>query len=141
MWLVALGITASLIALFQLVVVPVDPSGLSGFFHTTERTLLWGSFAFCALGLFVRLEHHGWYWPEWTARLGDASYSIYLGHVLLLYLLKDLLVLTGASNLPVLLRFTVYLVVICVVLLAYHRWVERPLNRLFRRLLPEPTKA
>lgn len=139
-WFVALIIAASLIALFQWAIVPVDPSGLSGFFHTTERTLLWGSFAFCAVGLFVCLEHQGWYWPKWTARLGDASYSIYLGHVLLLYLLKDLLIFIGAGDLPVLLRFALYLILSCVALFAYHRGVERPLYRLLRRLLPEPSR-
>ena len=82
-WLAGAASFCVLIAVYQRIGT-FHPSGLAGLFHAPERAVLWGGFSICAVGAAVRLESTGRTPAAWLAPLGDASYSIYLGHILLI---------------------------------------------------------
>lgn len=135
-WLAAATMFCVAIAVYQRVGT-FQMSGLAGFFHVSERTFLWGGFAVCLLAAAVLLENRGVTPLAWAQRLGDASYSIYLGHILLI----QLFVRTLSPGAP---RAWVYVLVltgIVLLLWLYHWWVERPLYRFaIRMLIPRPSR-
>jgi peptidoglycan/LPS O-acetylase OafA/YrhL len=102
------------------------PSGLAGLFHAPERAVLWGGFSACVVATAVRLEDRGRTPLAWLAPLGDASYSIYLGHILLIQLFLRFLPGLGATALPKTLVFVAVFVVLVALLWLYYLWVERP---------------
>jgi peptidoglycan/LPS O-acetylase OafA/YrhL len=117
------------------------PSGLSGFFHAPERSVLLGGLGCCLVAAAVALEKRGIApWP-WLQRLGDMSYSIYLSHILMI-------AMTGFI-LEKLLRGSTYMAPLGVVasigatLLASwwtYRWLERPLYALLKSGLSRPAR-
>ena len=102
------------------------PSGMAGLFHAPERALLWGGFSVTLVALVVRLEARGIRLAAWAEPLGDASYSIYLGHILVFQLL-----LTGRGHLPPAfspgLEFAAMLCAAALALWLHFRFIERPL--------------
>ena len=100
-----------------------------------QRVILFGSPAVLAVYGVVTMEmKSGRQFPDWLTVIGDASYSIYLSHILVLSALGRLwsevwqrgLLDNGVA------LFTMLIVVLVVVIISY-RYIERPLMRLARR--------
>ena len=78
-------------------------------------------------------------WPRWSLALGDASYSLYLSHLLVFTALFKIVARThllapGGARM----RDEAFLIVgtlLCCVLVSMlvYRWVEKPMNRYLRR--------
>jgi len=67
--------------------VPLNKSGMAGFFHVVERTVLLGGFSICVAAILVIIEQDHDFAPfKLFQRLGDASYSIYLSYIFVLSL-------------------------------------------------------
>lgn len=109
--------------------------GLADFVHAPLRVLLFGGMSaallVCALGIRQARGRVG----LGLARLGDASYALYLCHILVL---TSLYLAVTAWNGPTALRGGVWLAALAtVVALAalHYRWIEHPLYRGARRRL------
>ena len=107
-----------------------------------HRTLKWGVPAMMIVfGLASIEDRFGGRWPRWTLLLGDASYSLYLSHVLIFHLVCRAfefqhLVVYGVARR----RDEVLLVVSCLAValpfsLLLYQWVEKPITNLLRRRL------
>ena len=115
-------------------------SGLAGYYHGPERTLLLGGAAcgLVACALLWRPPQNGLVLA--LARLGEASYALYLGHLLVLVVSYYLALQLGppAWLLPVL--YLLALSGTTAYAWLHFRWIERPLYRRARhainRLLP-----
>ena len=125
-WLATAALFAIAIALYQQLGV-FHPSGLAGLYHAPERALLWGGFSVCLVAAAVRLEGAGKRPLAWARRLGDASYSIYLGHILLIQLFLRAHASLGLSTWPKPLLALLVLAAIVVLLQLYYLAIERPL--------------
>lgn len=142
-WAAGSAVIAGVIAVY-LRMGAFHPSGMAGLFHAPERALLWGGLSVGLVAAVVRLEGRGVRLAAWAEPLGDASYSIYLGHILVFQLL-----LSGRAALPAWLwpgfLFAVLLVAAVLLLWLHHRLVERPLydwsKGLFRALLTRRASA
>jgi exopolysaccharide production protein ExoZ len=110
-------------------------SGLAGMYHAPERAFLWGGFSICLVAAVVRLERRGITAGTWAERLGDASYSLYLGHILLIELFVAAYAHMPATALPRGLIVLSFVVAMVALLLLYHLLVERPLYARARNLL------
>lgn len=103
------------------------------------RVLLFGvPSALVVYGLVVIGIQQGRNLPGWTARLGDASYSIYLSHVLVLGALGRIGVGFAQLGEPAI-RPAVLMVLIAATVafgMACHRLIEMPMIRASRRVLP-----
>lgn len=109
------------------------PSGMAGLFHSPERALLWGGLSVCLVASVVRLEERGVRLAAWAEPFGDASYSIYLGHILLIQLLLPHVARLSAS-VPAGVLFAGGLVAVALVCWLHHRLIERPLYEGSKRL-------
>jgi peptidoglycan/LPS O-acetylase OafA/YrhL len=109
------------------------PSGLAGLFHAPERAILWGGFSVCVVAAAVRLESGGRTPLARLAPLGDASYSIYLGHILLIQLFLRLQPGIESAALPKTFVFVAVFAVLVALLWLYYLWVERPLYLAVKR--------
>lgn len=105
-------------------------SGMAGFFHVCERATLLGGFACCLVVCAMELERRQITAWAFLHALGDASYSIYLAHVVCLivvgaafFRLQPFLHASAAAWSLAALALT-----LCTSWLNY-RWVESPLNR------------
>lgn len=104
------------------------------------RVLVFGAPALALLIGLVRLEIAGVVIaPRWSILLGGASYALYLSHPVLLYLAQRLgglnRSLAGSADLAAQGAYILLVVLIVLLSTAHYRAIERPLHRLFRRLL------
>lgn len=111
--------------------------GLGGFYHAPERALLVGG-ACCAIVACALLwrEPAGWF-GRTLARLGDASYAIYLGHMFIVILFYKVVEQLGISP-----SFKIPLQVLALSLVvayawAHYRCIEHPLYLRARNLIKE----
>lgn len=111
----------------------LHPGSLAGYFHGPERVLLVGGAACglvaCAL-LWAQSDRPA---ARLLARLGDASYAIYLSHLLVLGTFYALVVEAGVSSA---FRLPLYAMAISAVVVyswVHFRCVERPLYRAAHR--------
>jgi exopolysaccharide production protein ExoZ len=97
-------------------------------FEAILRPLWWGVPAFALVAGLVMVEDDGGLpnWP-WLRLLGDASYSIYLTHVLVTESLSHLMDTTAAPYLPIAVAGSLAVGVVC------HFVLEKPLLALFRK--------
>ena len=65
---------------------------MAGFSHAPERTILVGGFSVCIVLIASTLENLGISPLKSMQKLGNTSYSLYLGHGLLLFVASDYLV-------------------------------------------------
>jgi len=72
--------------------IELHPSGMAGFSHAPERTILVGGFSVCIVLIASTLENLGISPLKSMQKLGNTSYSLYLGHGLLLFVASDYLV-------------------------------------------------
>lgn len=110
--------------------------GLSGFFHSTERALLFGACATCIVAAAIALEMHGATCPTVFQALGDASYCMYLSHLLIFTLLTqagDIFQSQWSWNPST--RGWVAIFIIILTSWSFHRWLERPIYRVVRKFL------
>ena len=112
--------------------------GLSYLIPGAERVVYWGIPAALLLYGVVATEGN-WRYPRILRVIGDASYSLYLTHGMLIYLYggllkRDVLGLTRHQNLVI----AAGIVLAVLLSLVVYRWVERPLtdalNGLHRRV-------
>ncbi|MDB5944730.1 MAG: hypothetical protein JWQ13_4296 [Ramlibacter sp.] len=136
-WLAAAALFCVAIAAYQRVG-HFHMAGLAGFFHVSERTFLWGGFAICLVAAAVRLEDAGVRPLAWAERLGDASYSIYLGHMLLIQLFLRAVPAAAAATAPKTSMYVLILAGVVLLLWMYHLWVERPIYMFAVKMLPPP---
>lgn len=67
------------------------PSGMAGFSHAPERTILIGGFSVCIILIASTLENLDISPLKSLQKLGNISYGLYLGHGLLLFVASDYL--------------------------------------------------
>jgi peptidoglycan/LPS O-acetylase OafA/YrhL len=113
--------------------------GIEQGYHVVPRILVFGlPSALLLLGL-VRLELDGAVAPRrFSLDTGGASYAIYLCHTIFLVISQKLgmnAALAQTTDLVVQWVFTLYCALIVLFSVAYYRWAERPLHRLFKRAL------
>ena len=104
----------------------------SPYFDRVEvmRVASFGVFGVAALVLALTLEHARVSPPPWLIAVGNASYSLYLLHTLLLDVSGRLRFAQGISSPSALLPFLLALPVVIVLLsLLWFRWVEKPLMK------------
>jgi exopolysaccharide production protein ExoZ len=106
------------------------------------RILQWGVPAALLVLAFVMLEDRlGGLWPRWALLLGDASYSLYLSHFLVIVVLTKRMVkistLTsaGAHTHGEIASVLIMLCCAIVVSIVLYRIVEQPINKKLRRSL------
>ena len=133
-WVIGAALFAVLISAYQRFGV-FHMSGLAGLFHAPERAVLWGGFSACLVAAAVRLESSGTTPAAWAAPLGDASYSIYLGHILLIQLFLNFYSWVGDVPVPKALIFVAVLVGLIALLRLYYLWIERPLYVSIRKMI------
>ena len=107
-------------------------SGLAGYFHGPERALLIGG-ACCGLvacALLLGESNHAV--VRWAVRMGDASYAIYLSHLLVITMFYLLVVRVG---IPANYKLRLFVPVVAAVVAyswLHYRWIERPLYQAAR---------
>ncbi len=124
------------------------PTGLlaQGYF-LPQRILFWGTTAVLLVAIFIELNKRGVIIMQRTSQLlGGASYSIYLSHMPIIFLLKESGFIAAFQNMVVLQELAV-LVVIAVIIgySVLHYWyIEQPLlkasKRVWQVLNPEKDK-
>jgi len=101
--------------------------------RATVMALIYGMLVYCAVALEQRCAQraHGW-----LVHLGDASYTIYLSHVLVLSAVGRTWIRAGVSSEPWdnLLWAAMMLVAVVGYGLLGYRWIEKPLVDYFHRL-------
>ncbi len=108
-------------------------------YHTLPRVLVFGLPAAMIVAGLVRLERHGRQAPvAFSLLTGGASYAIYLSHIPILTWVWNGGLAGLINGWPDNLMVSAYLLVMGFILLysvAHYRWLERPLHRVFKRLL------
>lgn len=114
---------------------PQTFSGMAGFFHVCERTVLLGGFALCMVVCAMELERRKITPFSYLQKLGDASYSIYLSHLVFLIIVGKLFH-KHQSKLEW--SQTTWSLIAIVSILAgsrlYFRFYEKPMNALLKKL-------
>lgn len=120
----------------------LNDSGMAGFYHTVERCLLFGSFAACTVASAVLLEKKDLVPPHFLKlhALGNASYSIYLSHLLVIALCgKAYMAHQPQLQWPMGLWVTAVVALVLLGSWLNFKWIEHPLYAVMRKLLT-PTK-
>ena len=109
----------------------LKPSGLSGFFHYPERSLLAGLLASCLICLFLRIGK----WLPYRLSLwgGDISYMVYLLHLPALWLFTRFVTPALPQGMPGL-GMALALAMILGLSTLLHLAAERPAYRWFKSL-------
>jgi exopolysaccharide production protein ExoZ len=95
-----------------------------------KRVIALGLPALALVAGAVMLDRAGWPFPRWLSRLGDASYSMYLSHVLVLSAIgRSWQRFEREGPLDNALLLVLCLLAVVGVGLASHRWIEQPLLR------------
>jgi peptidoglycan/LPS O-acetylase OafA/YrhL len=93
------------------------------------RALAWGASAFLVVQAFVMLEDKlGTFIPRWILRIGDASYSLYLGHMLVGLAAVRIIIMTGIPSSSEALLAAILIVISVATSLPLHSYVEKPLT-------------
>lgn len=113
----------------------LDNGGMAGFFHYTERCIIFGAFSTFLVAAALIYEKSGITPLRPLQKLGDASYSIYLSHGLCVLIAIKLCGMLGVDvGNSTLASIAVLLFVFSWALLSYHA-IELKLYRLFKRVL------
>ncbi|CAB5692475.1 Uncharacterized protein conserved in bacteria [Delftia tsuruhatensis] len=110
----------------------LNASGMAGFFHNGERAILFGGFSCCLISCAMELERRGI--TPWAVlqSLGDASYSIYLSHIMILIAMSKMY-----QNFPIHLPNTIWAISTLAATLIFswlwYRCVERPSYQILKR--------
>jgi peptidoglycan/LPS O-acetylase OafA/YrhL len=99
------------------------------------RALEWGIPAVMLVGAATMLEDKlGGKIPLWLLKLGDASYSLYIFHALIILVVVRVLYRTPIRNLGEIPTVLLFLVISVLGALAIHRYLERPLTLALAKL-------
>lgn len=130
----ALGATVffGLAVIYQKFVGKPTGASLDGFYGAPERALLLGGFAVCAVALALIARPIRGRLAVALVHLGDASYAIYLSHIMVFYALAQLLPVVGWPTRWYLPTLIVMLAAVTLFSRLYQRWIEGPLYRLCR---------
>jgi len=111
------------------------------------RLVQWGIPAALLVQSVLAIEYrYGDSWPQWSLLLGDASYSLYLGHLLVFVLLTNLLEKSHIITRGVFRWQSEFLTVVVLFFgsifasLLTYRLLEKPINDKLRRLLLDGRK-
>lgn len=113
----------------------LDHGGMAGFFHYTERSVIFGLFSTCLVVAAIILDESGIRPFRWLQKLGDSAYSIYLSHglcVIVSIKLCDHLGIGITNNTAA--SLMVMLFIYSWSLLSHHA-IELRLYRLFKKIL------
>ncbi|WP_047218451.1 MULTISPECIES: acyltransferase family protein [Delftia] len=112
----------------------LNHSGMAGFFHACERAILLGGFSLCLVACGMELERRKITPGKLLQSLGDASYSIYLSHIMVLAAMGILYFKLQASlHMPSNAWALATLLVTLVFSWLSYRWMELPLHNIFKR--------
>lgn len=103
---------------------------ISPYFDRIEimRAMSFGIMGLAALTLALALEQTPFAPPRWLVKIGDASYSLYLLHTLLLVTSDKVRILLNITSTEGLLFFLLLLpFAIVAISLLWYRWIERPI--------------
>jgi exopolysaccharide production protein ExoZ len=118
------------------------PSGLAGFYHAPERVLYVGAASVCLVFVLSQFSRMGYSPFVFLQKLGNSSYGLYLGHILILAFLGHLID-TQMSNL-VFIKTPFFTVLVVIVIVAITRlissYVESPLEIFLRRVIANAFK-
>lgn len=118
---ISVGLTG-LAALACIAIVPV-------FFPTASRLLTHGVPALIVVASAIVLHNSGVSWSNrWVLALGNASYSLYLTHPFVTQAMQKLGRSLGLTPAVALAGSLLTLVVVCLVGVATHLWLEKPLT-------------
>lgn len=109
---------------------------LSQGYYMPERAILYGVFATLLVAFSIESERRGrQWWPGFSKLIGGASYSLYLAHMPLLFVVSQLGVFVMAQQQSWLwLAPWVIIFVILLYSVAHYWWVEKPLLKQAKKL-------
>lgn len=116
------------------------PSGLAGFYHAPERVFLIGGAACCLIFFADKIEQRGITSAPWLQDLGNASYALYLIHILAINVI-NMIAPTILSMVPSKAHFSLPLLFILIIIVSstlFHRYIELPINRSLLILFAHP---
>ncbi|KLO57215.1 acyltransferase family protein [Delftia sp. WSY_4] len=110
----------------------LNASGMAGFFHNGERAILFGGFSCCLIACAMELERRGITPWKSLQSLGDASYSIYLSHIMILIAMSK-----TYNNFPIHLPNVFWAISTLAATLIFswiwYRWIELPIYQILKR--------
>ena len=135
-WLVGAIVLFACAVYYQKFIVGGD-SGLEGYYYSPWRALLLGGFASCLV--CAALIGKPWFGTTGKAmsRLGDASYAIYLSHIVILAGMSHLYMRMGW---PISLKAPGYFIMIVTIVVysyLHFRWIERPIYGIARKYIDD----
>ncbi len=108
-------------------------------YYVNWRILIFGSAALLIVAGLTRLEFRSITCARRFGLLaGGASYALYLSHTLILAATQKMGLNAWAAQRPAWLAQAVFIALVVLIVgysMAHYRWLERPLHRLFRRVL------
>jgi len=109
---------------------------LSQGYFMPERAALFGSFSVLLVAIAIEYEHRGKRWfPQFSKLFGGASYSLYLAHIPILYMVAHLGLFDIARQDGWLWLATwLVLVLILFYSVIHYLWIEQPLLKQAKRL-------
>lgn len=132
-WIAGAAIFFACAALYEKFVGKPAGAHLEGFYSWPERALLLGGFAVCMVGWALTARPLRGRLATILTTLGDASYAIYLSHIMVMFgLTMALAVLGWPARWQISTMVLLHLGVLAFSL-PYHRWVELPLYQWCRR--------
>lgn len=108
-------------------------SGLAGYFHGPERALLIGGAACSIAACALLLREPTRPVALWASKMGDASYAIYLSHIMVVSIFYLLVVRAGVPQNYKLSLFVLAITAVILYSWLHFRWIEHPLYRAVRR--------
>lgn len=113
-------------------------------YHVVPRVLLFGIPSVLLLNGLAGIEHNGYVAPKrFSLYTGGASYALYLSHTIFFVLTMGLglnAALRGWPDLLIQLVFLLYSAGIVAYSVMHYRFIERPLHRAFRSIVPALVK-
>ncbi len=108
-------------------------SGMDGYFHSPERAALLGSWAVALVTFSVLTRPWFGAAAKHLVKLGDASYVIYLSHIIIIIAMMRVLMFFEWPHAGRPLYYLLTLAAIIIYSLLHHQTIEAPLYRFFRR--------
>jgi peptidoglycan/LPS O-acetylase OafA/YrhL len=110
----------------------LNASGMAGFFHTGERAVLFGGFSCCLVACAMELERRNITPWKLLQSLGDASYSIYLSHIMVLVAMS-IIYFKSPVRIPNIIWALASILATLVFSWLCYRFVEYPLYQIFKK--------
>lgn len=119
---------------FIMIHVSRDHMGIESEPERWWRIAVYGLPALLLVLVFTEAESHGYFLPKFLARLGDASYSMYLCHLLVLSVLGRLWQSLAIEGIVAhIIALAIFLSTVVLASLVSYRLVEKPLLSICRK--------